>query len=457
MALSRFVFRVGVCLPLLLAAGCAGNEDTASMDRSRTSVLWLTLCTLRADHLGAYGYEHDVSPFIDSAAEKGVLFERAVAAAPWTRSSIAASSTGLYPRTLNIEEPTDGPNNRQLLGSFRTLAEVLQEEGYHTIGISANPSTHSVFNFDQGFDHYEDTGKFQWRTGYGDRKRTAEEVNAGLLERLRKAGPDTRFFAHLTYVDVHEPLADQVVAGRFPGLAASLGNEDTEGYDLQIRYLDSSIARLLQNLEAMGFEDLLVIITADHGEAFGERHPGDWGHGLTLYNETIRVPFIFFHPALERVRGRRSPLVNLVSLMPTVLDLLGIEYESPHPGGTSLADLVRASPDAKAPDRTVVETCFKVSNLSTVLESDWKLIATYPNGANRPGEPYAYRYELFRLDRDREEADDLAARMPDEVKRLSALLAGWQADHDLVLPPDSLDVVVPDHVIENLKSLGYVN
>lgn len=194
------VSRTGLCLALLLAAGCARNDHATSMDHSRTSVLWLTLCTLRADHLGAYGYGRDVSPFIDSVAQKGVLFERAVAAAPWTRASIAASTTGLYPRTLNIEAPADRRNTRQLLDSFRTLAEVLQEKGYYTIGITANPSTHSAFNFDQGFEYYQDTGRLLWRTGYGKRKRTAEDVNASFLDQLRELGRDKRFFAHLTYV-----------------------------------------------------------------------------------------------------------------------------------------------------------------------------------------------------------------------------------------------------------------
>ena len=419
-------------------------------------MLWLTLCTLRADHLGAYGYGKSVSPFIDSVAKKGVLFERAVAAAPWTRASIAASMTGLYPRTLNIEEPSDRLSSRRLLDSFRTLAEVLREEGYHTIGITANPSTHSVVNFDQGFDYYADTGKLTWRTGYGKRKHTAEDVNADFLEQLGELGPDKRFFAHLTYVDVHEPLLDQVVDGRFPELASSLQNSHTARYDMQIRYLDSAIADLFRSLEAMDFKDVLVVITADHGEAFGQLHAGNWGHGLTLYNETIWVPFILSHPSLEGIAGRRSPLVNSVSLMPTVLDLLGVEYEPPPTGGPSLEDLVYARSEDEASAGTVVETCFKESNLSTILESDWKLIATYPTGDIRHGEPYAYRYELFRLDQDWAEAQDLVAQEPDEVNRLSALLADWQVDHNLTVQPDSLDVSMPDHVIEELKSLGYV-
>jgi arylsulfatase A-like enzyme len=383
------------------------------MHHSRTSVLWLTLCTLRPDHLGTYGYKHNVSPAIDSVAANGVVFERAFTTAPWTRPSIGASVTGIYPRTLDMQEPSIRPSFRGLPDSVLTLAEALQTEGYYTIGITANPNTHSVFKFE-------------------------------------------KFFAHLTYVDVHKPLADSVVAGRFEELAATLGKNYAARYDMQIRYLDWAIDRLLRDIEAMGFNDVLVVITSDHGEAFGETHRGDRDHGLTVYNEVIRVPLIFRHPSLQPVKGRRSARVDLASVMPTVLDLLGIEYTPPRAGGHSLSDLVHDRSDEAPSPIVVSETCFENATKSALIVADWKLIATYETGEIRKNEPDALRYELFRIDRDLDEAHDLAAEDPDQVAKLSALLGQWQVSYDPQFQSEDLGEDVPDEVLKNLKSLGYI-
>lgn len=448
---ARVALLIGLCFLLICGGGCTSSDHAESMHHSRTNVLLLTLCTLRADHLGVYGYDGGVSPSIDSLATMGVTFDRAVAPASWTRASIASTITGMYPRTLDIEEPTGESNNRQLHGSFRTLPECLSELGYFTIGITANPNTHSVFGFDQGYDFYEDTGKYLWRSGYSERKRNAEDVNASLLEQLRVRPRDQKFFAHLTYVDVHAPLDDG--AGNY---VMSIGSGYPALYDRELQYLDGAIADLLRELDAMGVEDLLVVITSDHGEAFGRLHEGDTFHGSSLYNETIRVPFVLCHPSLQRVKGRRAPPVELVGLTPTVLDLLGIENNPPPLGGKSLEALVFDSVgDAPSPI-VVSETCFGDANRSALIMSEWKLIATYKAGEPRVGEPDATRYELFKLDNDPFEAQDLAAVEAERVKELSALLGDWQKSREPTDQGDDLDVEVSEELLRRLRSLGYI-
>lgn len=447
----RAVLLVGLCVLMIVGGGCAGGGDLESIHHSRTNVLLLTLCTLRADHLGVYGYELGVSPSIDSLATTGVIFDRAVAPASWTRASIASTTTGLYPRTLNIEEPSSESNNRQLHSSFQTLSECLSENGYYTIGITANPNTHSVFGFDQGYDFYEDTGKYLWRSGYSERKRNAEDVNASLLEQLRERPRDQKFFAHLTYVDVHAPLNDG--AGEY---VMSVGSGYPALYDRELRYLDGAIADLLREIGTMGVDDLLVIITSDHGEAFGQLHEGDTFHGSSLYNETIWVPFILNHPSLQSVKGRRAPRVELVSLVPTVLELLGVENDPPPTGGKSLEALV-FDPDGDTPTPIVVsETCFGDANRSALIVSEWKLIATYKAGEPRLGEPDAAQYELYKLDNDPFEAQDLAAVETERVRELSTLLGGWQKSREPKDQGDDLDVEVSEELLRRLRSLGYI-
>jgi arylsulfatase A-like enzyme len=426
------------------------------MHYSRTNVLWFTICTLRADHLGAYGYEYPVSPAIDALARKGVLFEHTLAPAPWTRPSVAAAATGLYPRSLNIDDPSGRPNNRQLHDSFRTLAEVLRDHGYYTIGITANPNLNAVFNFDQGFDYYADTGNFFWRSGYGERKRTAEQINADFLQHLQGPADGRKFFAHLTYVDVHAPLLDSEVAGRFGHLDRSLRADSTASYDRQVRYVDAAIGELLRQLRARGYEDTLVIITSDHGEGFGQYHSEDQGHGRTLYNSTIWVPFILSHPALERVARRHYPRVDLVSLMPTVLDLLGIEYDPPPGQGTSLKQMIYGrSVDSPSPF-SVVETRFQDVDRSALIWSEWKLIAPHPEAGEGGSSPTNPPCELYQFRADPEETTNLAAGRPYLVQRMQSMLTAWQRAHAPLVPGEELGVELSSQTIEDLKALGYV-
>ncbi len=450
------VFFLSICVLILMDQGCRRYDPSDSMHCDRTNVLWLTICTLRADHLGAYGYNHNVSPFIDSLGERGVLFERTLAPAPWTRASIAAAITGLYPRTLNIEEPSARMNNRKLHDRFETIAEILKEKGYYTIGITANPNINAIFNFDQGFDYYEDTGGLLWRNGYAQRKRTAEMVNESFLKHLQSYAQDKKFFAHLTYVDVHKPLLDRVIAGRFKQLAASMKGTLTARYDMQIRYVDHEIAVLIQELESMGFKDTLIIITSDHGEAFGIFHKNDIEHGRALYNSTIWVPFILYHPSLEKVMGRRSPQIDLTCIMATTLDLLGIEPKQRREGGKSLKQLVYGEFPEPPFSFSVIETCFEDVNMSSLLESGWKLITTYELSESRESEHEVKKHELYQLEEDRNEIRDLSAEMPARVNDMFATLTQWQQIHNPMFSEEELDVEVSPNDLRDLKALGYV-
>ncbi len=431
-------------------------DSTRPVHHSHTNVLLLTVCTLRADHLGAYGYPYDVSPFIDSLAEKGVLFERVLTAAPWTRPSIAAAITGLYPRTLNIDEPSARRNNRGLHGSFETLAEVLKERGYYTVGITANPNVNALFNFDQGFDHYEDTGVL-WRSGYSHRKRTARSVVASLLERLRsreRAG--RKFFAHLILVDLHRPWLDALIAGRYPQLTASLKGTLTPSYDSQIRYVDDAIAHLMKELDPLDREDTLVIVTSDHGEGFGRFHSDDIEHGLPLYNSTIWVPLIFHHPALEDVSGRRTPLTETTGLMPTLLDLLQIDHSPLENGGRSFKPTVYASSADPPLSLSVTETCLKGAYKSALLRSGWKLINTYRPADRHEDAQQVEKQELYRYEEDGNETRDLAAQEPEQVRTMSELLHRWHAAHNRNIETRLPGAAISSQTRDDLEALGYV-
>ena len=190
--------------------GCSSAPE--GLHHSHTDVLWITICTLRADHLGAYGYPEDVSPTLDGLAARGVLFERTLTPAPWTRPAVASTITAMYPRSLGFMEPGE-VKGRALPVSVDTVAEHFQRAGYYTIGITANPNTNETFHFDQGYTFYQGTSQ-RWHEGYEEAKLSADDVVSLLLEQLRGPAREERFFAHLVLVDTHLPYVSELAWAR---------------------------------------------------------------------------------------------------------------------------------------------------------------------------------------------------------------------------------------------------
>ena len=390
---------------LLGPAGAVAEAEPPPLALGKTDVLLLTLCTVRADHLGAYGYERPTSPIIDRLAELGVVFERMMANAPWTRPSIASMITGLYPRSLEIDEPRLTFNDRSLHDSFETLAERMQAAGYATIGVTANPNVNATFGFDQGYDLYRDTGML-WRDGYQHDKGSARQVVAIMLHYVRQLPRDRRFFANLVTVDAHLPYRNRIADAAD---VEPFGRSEIDRYDRQIRYTDQIIAHLIRKLAGLGRKNLLIIITADHGEAFGRQRPDDKRHGEHLYDTTIWVPFILTH-----VEGG--------DITPTVLGLRGVQAGAEQFEGRSLAGAVLHGEKLSPRPLYTVETAYRSSNRSAILSNGMKLIVDWA-GRSAP------RFELYRRESDPHEASDLAEQEPEAVQRLLDRLSAWQRAH----------------------------
>lgn len=434
----RVVLGVGL---LACLGGCESSGD--DIHHSHTNVLWITVCTLRADHLGAYGYPLEVSPTLDSLAARGVLFERTLTGAPWTRPAIASMVTALDPRSLGFMRPKgDGPSALQ--PSIDTLAERLQGSGYYTIGITANPLANPSFHFDQGYDFYEGT-ESGWHRGYEQNKRTADEVVDVLLDQLRGPARDRKFQAHIVLVDTHVPYLAEVARRRVDDFSPSGSFAE---YDLQIRYVDTVLAGLLEELESLGRHDTLIVVTSDHGEGLQEGREEDRFHGSLLYNSTLWVPFILYHPALES-RARRVPeLVQSVDALPTVLELLGIPFDAEEIDGRSLAARILGRDVPPAREIGVVETRVWQAHKSALLSDGWKLIVDWSV------EPAAF--ELYRYEEDRLETRDLSAARPRRLRRMLRRLGDWQAQRDARAPEQPAIAFPSDAEIEALRMLGYV-
>jgi len=439
-----------VCSGAVLACGDP-VASPARVSRETTDVLWLTICTLRADHLGAYGYPEPVSPRIDRLAESGFLFERTLTQAPWTRPSIASMVTSVYPRRLGIDDSTRWPSDRALNEGFETAAEYFRDAGYYTIGITTNPNTNATFHFDQGYDHYEGTERL-WRTGYAEHKVDADQVVGRFLEQLRGPAKDKKVFAHLVLTDTHAPYRER---GEAVEGASEPSKRRMRRYDEQIRFVDGVVHDLVETLHRIGRSDTLIVINSDHGEGFREAGPLDHGHGEHLFNSVLWVPFILHHPAFAADARRISARVENVDVLPTVLELLGIPFEADGLDGRSHARALveRTTVDSKA--SSIVETGYELVDRSAILRDGWKLIvdAAADREAGRGAAP---ERQLFRYRDDPLEGSNLTMKQAELTEALFLELTRWQAEFTQRAPEEALHVEVSEHEREALRALGYV-
>src|SRR5215213_1120565 len=308
--------------------------------KPRLNVLLITIDTLRADHLGAYGYARPTSPNIDRLARAGVLFRRAKAQWPKTSPSFASMLSSTYGHTNGLIRTTA----QRMPDRFLMLAELFKAGSYDTSAAVANVNLARRFNFDQGFDKYVEI----WKEGQDHRLRT-ELVTRHGLDLLEQASRSRPFFLWLHYLDPHAryeppprfnemfvgdrhfdparraPLNDAVEAdvGGIPA-RSNLGKEDriayyVAQYDAEIRYVDEQVGLLLEDLEKRGLAgETLVVLTADHGESLGD-HNYFFEHGRLPYEDCVRVPLILRGPGTG-TPGRivRSP-VELIDVLPTLL------------------------------------------------------------------------------------------------------------------------------------------
>jgi len=314
-----------------------GNGGDSQPGGLRANLLLITIDTLRADHLGCYGYARNTSPSADSLAAEGVLFAKAYAQRPKTSPSFASILTGTYPQRHGVRR------TRQVLpGAAYTLAEALRDAGYHTCAVVTNGNLFPAFGFDQGFGEYL----------YGHSG--AREGTEIALERLGE-GLREPFFLWVHHTDPHtryqpprpfdEMFAKEVLYGKRP-LRVLRGGELggvrrwvlIEGpldldyyisqYDGEIAYTDHWVGALLAGLRELELSDrTLVVFASGHGESLGE-HDYYFEHGLFPYEPSARIPLIVSFPGVAARGARDSTVVESVDIMPTVLDLLGLEVPS---------------------------------------------------------------------------------------------------------------------------------
>ena len=308
------------------------------------NVLWITLDTTRADHLSAYGYGRPTSPVIDALAARGTLYEHAFSNAPWTRPSVTSMMMSQYPHRISTK--TRFNDNFTIDTQWPSLPGELRRAGYWTAAFINAPTMDFNFGFGRGFTVYEQTGSDTF----------AVQHLAQWLERRDKARPYFVYFhllaAHAVYEYVEGvtawpyPSPDRArdLGNRFPGANEIRDNPPNSQelaelialYDGEILAADRRVGEVLEILRRDGeLDQTYIVLTADHGEEFGEH--GGWEHGHALYDEQIKVPLIIAKPG--QTEGRRdSRMVALVDVAPTLMRALGFTPPDSFVGRDLFAD-----------------------------------------------------------------------------------------------------------------------
>ena len=311
------------------------NTGARNQECRDCNVILIAIDTLRADHLGVFGYSRNTSPNIDAFAQDARIFENFYSNAPWTLPSFSTMFTSLYPRDSRMQLPSD-----RLDDKFTTIAEILQQNGYTTVGFNSPSPLSEEQGFFQGFDSFtvvEPDG----------RKQDTTLIVPKALDWLN-TNKNTKFFMFLHTFEVHDPFCPpgdfdkfrDNYSGTLDCIDITTISEHNRGeevlsspdlerlvslYDGDILHTDYNLGKLFDQLKAEGlYGNTIVIVTADHGEEFGEREL--IGHAYALHSELVHVPLLIRAPNFSP--GIEHSSASTIDISPTILDLLGIPIPS---------------------------------------------------------------------------------------------------------------------------------
>lgn len=468
-------------VPLALAgllSGCGPVDES-----QRSSILLVVIDTTRADAVSAYGVNAHTTPVLDELAASGIRYDRAYAQAPWTLPSHASLFTGLLPSEHHV-----GWSQTRASDRLTMLAEALRDVGYETVGVSENPWISDSFNMTQGFEQFRSVVGFNLTTEVTGSSETLSAVKEWLASRKSRRP----FFLFVNLLDAHFPYVvrdeNPFLPDVEPSLALRLARLSTQYFcrdviepgTQEVRWglylggvsaADGKVGGIRDALVAAGLgDDLITIVTSDHGEHFGEHRLV--GHLASLREPLLRVPLVVHNP-----RGTRGVViaepVPLIAVFPTILEFAGVR---PPPGRASSLPVTRGAVTASRPmiaelddsssgeysEDSELARGLRQSNMAarrdctddnrvfggmrSIIRGPWKVIS-YDN----------YAPELFNLDRDPGERTDLSAVYPEIVSTLRSELAekAPAADADRLGAQGGVKRFVDPEIKRRLEGLGY--
>ena len=443
---------LGVVLFVALAA-CQDDPDRRSESSNESlarenagespiNVILITIDTLRADALGAYGQERFTSPNLDLLSQEGVRFNQTMTSSPSTLPSHASIMTSRYPKAHGARANA----GYVLSDENETLAEIFQRNGYRTgAEIAAIVISHGT-QLNQGFDQYRDldSGDIRRKTilvAQPDGSHRKVELDERPASDITKFGIEfldknrlNPFFLWLHYFDPHSHYAA-------PEAYVNLVPDSS--YHAEVRYVDSEIGRLLRHLEQFQLDErTVVVVTADHGEGLGEH--GENAHSAFIYQSTMHVPLIFWGPSTEmRKNWSVDAPVRTIDIAPTILEMVDLP-PFVEAQGRSLTTLMSGEstefPFTSYGESIEIHSMFGSSILRTLRRGDWKYI-------------HKLRPELFDLAKDPGELRDLASQHPAKVEEFARALRKEVRSAPALT--GKAEIALDEETIRQLRALGY--
>ncbi|MCE9593200.1 MAG: sulfatase [Planctomycetes bacterium] len=462
---------LGLCAALL--AACSSDDEPAPKT-GKPSILFVSIDSLRADHVHCYGYPKETSPTLDALAAEGVRCANAVSTTSWTLPSHAAMFTGLYDSAHGVID-----NGLALAEKHTTLAETLKAVGYQTAGFFGGPYLHPIFGLSQGFDVYEscmttvpadiDAMELRREVTQSVSPTHSDVTSPRTLERVTKWSEraDARpFFAFVHLWDVHyDYIPPKEYVDRFdPDYTGTLDGHDYMSnpaihpgmdardlqhllalYDGEIRFTDEHLAKIIDVLrrKAGSAENLMVVVVADHGDEFFDH--GLRGHAITLYEEVVHVPLIFSWPGHVLAGRTIDQQVRTIDLFPTLASIGGAEVPK-QVQGRNLAPYFNGN--EPLPTEPAMLELFMARLDFRALRTETLKVITSESLGDIGG---------YRLDRDPRETKVIGTEWPNMKKALLRLddLARQSTELRETLGADPTEATVQPWLQDRLKSLGY--
>lgn len=443
------MLRISCVVLFLFFAACGGGGNGHH-------VILISVDTLRADHLGCYGYGSPTTPRIDAFRKDASLFREAIAHAPSTLPSHASMLTSLLPS----HHGASVANNFGLDPNAATLTEILKDEGYRTASFNGGIQLDPLYGLDRGFDVYEAA-----RPSVASADLLVDPVDMfdHAVDRAIEwiaTSSDGPFFLFLHTYEAHHPYTpdSKILAflepeydGPLPkDISVDLLQKINRGevtiddadrahiiaaYDAEIRSVDDAFGRLVDFLRERGlYDDTIIVFTSDHGEELGEHGFMGW-HSHTLFDELLRVPLLVKLPGTLYAGTSAIDPVREIDIAPTILAELGLDAPDAFEG-TSLLGVL---------DGTGSVPPFAVSRKDVVVSDDFASVRT--------AEWKWFRGQLFDLANDPGETRNVAEEHPDVAAALSRTLAELVAARPR---PEPHEVRPDPELLKKLRSLGYI-
>jgi arylsulfatase A-like enzyme len=478
---SRFLLIlcvVMICIPGLLShlgerLAMASHQWKSDLTLRETNqetawggnVILIIIDTLRADHLGCYGYERPITPNIDRLAEDGILFSTCISQAPWTIPSIMSIMTSMYPSVNGVMDSKGRLDPMRL-----TLAEALGEAGYRTAGLVSHTFVDARFGFGEGFEIFEE------RKGIHQPAEILNDLAISILEEID--GENFFFFIH--YFDPHfpyEPPApydtlyqDNIPENKsitwkemkqFAQVKNPLPSEVLDRYialyDGEIYYNDAMIGEFIDYLKTSGlYDNTTIVLTADHGEEFKDHD--SMGHTRTLYDELVHVPLLVKLPGSEKAGTVVENQVRSIDIAPTLLSITGVDIP-PEFLGVDLSQFW-TSDDTPLALPAYSETS-RHAILRSIRTEDRKYIQNFRHSFyhKRPGG--TIEREIYHLEVDKGETKNLAVEGGNSLLSLQEELfqwiwISWLERKSLPKEGGTEEVIFDRESLDRLRALGYV-